>query len=259
MWRDEPDFLTYYCARCMMKGYARVHDDGRPDKLQQLRADAAWCDAEDRKHRRETARWLWRQSVPVGRTVAENYLRSRRRIALDCLPATLRYLPPMKPEHHPAIIAALAMPSEPEPSVLSVDGATVSAVHLTLLKPNGSDKAGTGRDKFTVGRSPGVPIVLAPLNDPLGLAITEGIEEGVTVYQATCLGVWVAGSASRMPALADAVPDYANCITIIEDDNEAGRRGARGLAERLCARGLHTEIVSSSPRVQQERSAAWLT
>ena len=47
-----------------------------------------------------------------------------------------------------------------------------------------------------IGRSTGAPIVLAPLTDALGLAITEGIEDALSVHEATGLGVWAAGSAS---------------------------------------------------------------
>ena len=66
----------------------------------------------------------------------------------------------------------------------------------------------------TLGLPRGAPIVLAPVNDGLGLAITEGIEDGLSVYAATGLGVWAAGSAPLMPALADAVPNYVQCVTI---------------------------------------------
>ena len=40
------------------------------------------------------------------------------------------------------------------------------------------------------------------------LAITEGIEDRLTVHEATGLGAWAAGSASRMPALAYVLPGY---------------------------------------------------
>ena len=84
-----------------------------------------------------------------------------------------------------------------------------------------------------IGRSAGSPIVLAPTNDLLGIAVTEGIEDGLSVHLATGLGVWAAGSASRLPALADAIPSYVECVTILVDDDKAGRRYARELAARL--------------------------
>lgn len=39
-----------------------------------------------------------------------------------------------------------------------------------------------------IGRSKGAPIVLAPLNDLLGLIVTEGIEDALSAHQATGLG-----------------------------------------------------------------------
>lgn len=251
IWRDDPAFISFHCARCGAKGYARNGDGTRSTVIdlnqhRQRRAEAEQRDAEHRKRQQEKARWLWRQSLPLEGTIAETYLRSRRGIGLDRWPATLRFLPPSKPEHHPAMIAPFVIPAEPEPGVLAIDAEAVRAVHLTLLKPDGSDKADIEPNKIIVGSVPGTPIVLAPMNDLLSLAITEGIEEGLTVHQAVGLGIWVAGAASRMPALADAVPSFTDCITIVMDDNEAGRRGAHGLAARLRSRGLHVRIRNSA-------------
>ena len=93
-----------------------------------------------------------------------------------------------------------------------------------------------------LARSIGTPIVLAPMNDLLGLIICEGIETGLSLYEATGCGVWAAGAASRMPALADAVPDYTDCVTVAGEPDEAGRKGAIELARRLKARGIYTEL-----------------
>ena len=78
-----------------------------------------------------------------------------------------------------------------------------------------------------------MPIVLAPVNDLFGLAVCEGIENGLTIHQATGLGVWCAGSATRMAALAGTIPSYVEAITIFADDDEPGRKGALDLAEAL--------------------------
>jgi hypothetical protein len=44
-----------------------------------------------------------------------------------------------------------------------------------------------------------------------------------------------------MPALANKVPSYVDCITIA-GEADAGRKGAAALAERLHARGLYCEL-----------------
>jgi hypothetical protein len=180
------------------------------------------------------AAWLWSQRQPIVGTIAEAYLRAR---GITCpLPPTLGFLPTRQPEHHPAMIAAFALPDEPEPGVVG-EPHGVEAVHLTLLKPDGSGKADVPKQKIMVG-SAAYPIVLAPMNDLLGLAITEGIEDAVTVHQATGLGAWAAGAAGRMPRLS--IPSYVETVTIYAHDDKAGQDGARKLAEAL--RDLETRI-----------------
>ena len=73
-------------------------------------------------------------------------------------------------------------------------------MHLTKIKPDGSGKADIELQKIMIGRSKGTPIVLAPMNDALGLVITEGIEDALSMHAATGLGAWAAGAASRLPA-----------------------------------------------------------
>ena len=115
-------------------------------------------------------------------------------------------------------------------------------IHLTFLKPDGSGKAGTARDKIMIGPSNSWPLVLAPMNDPLGLIVCEGIETGLSLFEATGCGVWVAGSAGRMPALADKIPDYTDVVTIAGETDTAGRNGVVELKKLLKARGLYCEL-----------------
>jgi Toprim domain len=84
--------------------------------------------------------------------------------------------------------------------------------------------------------------VLAPPNDLLGLAITEGIEDALSVHEATGLGAWAAGSASFLPSIADSVPDYIECVTIYAHLDKAGQNGARGLAEALARRTIEVLV-----------------
>ena len=85
--------------------------------------------------------------------------------------------------------------------------------------------------------------MLAPVNDLLGLAITEGIENGLSTYEATGLGAWAAGSASRLPALAAVVDPCVECVTIVTDDDHDGRRHAIALAEQIRARGIEARPI----------------
>ena len=182
------------------------------------------------RQQHDKARWLWSRRQLITGTIAEKYLRVRN---ITCeLPATLGFLPARKPEHHPALISAFTLVDEPEPGVLRTLR-DVDAVHITLIRPDGNGKAEVAKPKIMVGRPLGRPLVLAPVNDLLGLAICEGVEDALSIRQATGLGAWAAGSATMLPALADSVPDYITRVSIFVDADEAGRRYSGELAARL--------------------------
>ncbi|CAL8981590.1 hypothetical protein RHODGE_RHODGE_02916 [Rhodoplanes serenus] len=141
------------------------------------------------------------------------------------------------------MIAPFGIPNESEPGRLEVTGLTLSGIHLTLLNSQGTAKAGTERDKLMLGPSAGRPIVLAPPTDLLGLAVTEGIEDALSVHYATGLGAWAAGAAGRLPALADAIPEYIDVVTIIADADKPGVTNAQRLSEKLKLRGVRVEVV----------------
>jgi hypothetical protein len=196
--------------------------------------------AEYERRQREKAAFLWSRRKRITGSIAERYLREGRVISC-ALPGTLAFLPSLKPQHHPAMIAVFGLMDEPEPAVVGTPK-DVGSVHLTLLKPNGSGKAEVEPNKLIIGSPRGKPVVLAPPNDLLGLAITEGIEDALTAHQATGLGAWAAGSAGMMPKLADAVPDYIEAVTIYAHADKAGEAGARQLAAALQKRGIEVVV-----------------
>jgi hypothetical protein len=190
---------------------------------------------------RRKASWLWLNRRPIASTIAEAYLRSRKIICP--LPATLGFLPARKPEHHPALIAAFGIPDEPEPGVLGkLPHTSVGSIHLTLLRPDGSGKAEVEKPKLIVGSPLGQPIVLAPPNDLLGLAITEGIEDALSAHMMTGLGAWAAGAAGFMPKLVEMVPSFIEAVTIYAHADKAGQDGAHKLAQELSRNGINVVI-----------------
>jgi hypothetical protein len=62
------------------------------------------------------------------------------------------------------------------------------------------------------------------------------------VHQTTSLGAWVAGSAGRMPKLADVIPRYIECVTIYAHADKAGQHGAEQLAQALDQRSIEVLI-----------------
>lgn len=206
---------------------------------------------EEARERLELARWLWRHSQPITGTLAERYLREKRRITIP-LPATLRFLPESG-KHPPSLIGAFGIADEPEPGVLQMDA--LRGVHLTKLRADGLDKANLEPNKIMLGRGHTLPIVLAPVNDLGGLAITEGIEEALAVREVWGVGAWAAGSASRLPSLAEHVPTYVECVTVLIDPGPAGARFGNELVKRLEQRGFE---VLAIPVHDFEAAVLWL-
>jgi hypothetical protein len=237
VWRLDPSFASFHCARCGESGYARDGSGRQIDRavIERARAEAAERENASAFERLGKARWLWSKRRPLAGSIAETYLREARGYG-GTLPSTLGFLP-ARGAHGPAMIAAFGVPEEPEPGLIIIADDAVTGVHITRLMPDGSGKSDDQPNKLMLGKSNGWPIVLAAANDLLGLAVTEGVEDGLSVHEATGLGVWVAGSASRLPALAAAIPDYIECATIFAHDDDDGQRHARELAERLAARG----------------------
>ena len=241
IWRQEPGFASYLCARCGLRGWA----GGKRGNVHCLpptairRIDKA--PDEHAVRQAEKALALWRRREPAEGSLVETYLRVCRGYG-GPIPATIGFLPASKPEHHPAMIACFGLAAEPEPGVLSMAARSISGIHLTLLRPDGSGKAGTDRDKLMVGPSAGWPIVLAPFNDQLGLIVCEGIETGLSLAEAT--GV-VSGrrarlvGCQRLPTISPTGPTSSPSPPRVTTPDE---RGAQALADRLRARGLHCNL-----------------
>lgn len=189
------------------------------------------------RQQRAKARLAWQRSVPIEGTPAETYLRGR---GITCdLPATLRGLPPRRDGEHGAMIAPFALANEPEPGVLAVQPEQIAGVHLTFVANDGSPARNhADLRKITLGRGHKLPIVIAPINDGLGLAVCEGIEDALSAHQETGLGAWAAGTANRMPSIAQHVPDYVETVTVLIDNDLAGKRYGGKLVTALQERGI---------------------
>jgi hypothetical protein len=249
VYQDEPGFARYNCVRCGEKGWVRDSGAPLPDPVALCRFKA---EAEERQRissaeKLEKARWLWSARLPAKGTIVERYLREARRYG-GPIPATLGFLP-ARGEHPPSMIAAFGLAHEVEPGIIAIADDAVRGVHLTRLLPDGSDRERGSKAKIMIGGSAGWPIVMAPPNDLLGLFITEGIEDALSVHQLTGCGAWAAGSASRMPSLASLIPSYIECVTILVDDDDAGRTNSNKLASGLHSRGIEVLLTPTGSTV----------
>jgi hypothetical protein len=214
----------------------------------ELAANSNGPAAPERNERKaNVAQRLWAKSKPAAGTPVEAYLDAVRG---GLKPTdTLRFLPPVPPQYpHPAMIVPIGLGFiEPEPGRLIMPTEAVVGVHLTYLLPDGSGKADTEPVRRRIGQDTlGKPIPLAPMDDTLGLAVTEGVEDGLTVHWARGVGVWVAGGTTCMPALADGVPDYTSCVTVFMHPEPPAIEYAARLVRRLVERGIYAELQSTT-------------
>jgi hypothetical protein len=216
----------------------------RAEELRRQREGEAKAHARDQK-RTAFRMWMTDRKRAEG-TIAETYLR-RARCITCAIPGTVAFLPPRTRNHHPAMMTAFGIPNEPEPGRLLLPPLKLAGLHLTLLRPDGRGKADVENAKLTIGPGHSMPIVVAPPNDLGGLIIAEGIEDALSAHQETGLGAWAAGTANRLPGLAQHLPPHIECVTILQDDDDAGRRFSEQLAEAVCARGIQVLIETGGP------------
>jgi hypothetical protein len=243
VWQVEHGFATFFCARCGEKGYARDEAAPKPDpvKLARARQEAAEHERHATAKRLREALWLWSRRQPIAGSPVDCYLREARGYR-GPLPPTLAYLP-AHDDYPPAMIAAFGLADEIEPGAIVIRNSAIRGVHLTRLLPDGSDRERGDGAKIMIGHSAGSPIVVAPINDLGGLAVTEGIEDALSTCMATGLGCWAAGCASRLPALAGTVPHYVESLTICAHSDDAGQRGALELAAALSHRPMEIRMT----------------
>ena len=107
----------------------------------------------------------------------------------------------------------------------------VTGIHLTRLRPDGTGKAGTEKDKIMLGPSAGDPIVVWNNPERLDLFITEGIEDAASIVVATGLNCWAAGSAGRIPTTLPHARSFET-VFVAADGDYAGRRALQLAREK---------------------------
>ena len=113
-------------------------------------------------------------------------------------------------------------------------------MHLTLLKPDGSGRL---EKKLAAGSKPlGGAIRLYPLEAGKPLALTEGIETGLAVHQATGWPVWSCVSAVGLERVQ--LPAEVLEVVIAADHDKAGLEAANGLARRLLAESRKVRLAT---------------
>ena len=189
----------------------------------------------------EAAHRLWAISRPIRGTAVEAYFRTRGITALrNC--TSLRFHPRCfyRPDRHddpsvrtswPALVAA----------VTDLEG-TITGVHRTWLHPCGGGKAAVFTPRRAMGDLLGHGVRFGHATD--AMAAGEGIETMLSLRQvAPTLPSVAALSAAHLAALV--LPSTLRRLYIAEETDQAGRHGARRLAERAEAQGVEARSLTT--------------
>ena len=196
---------------------------------------------QDPGRNRAAAQRTWNFSQAVERTLAERYLRDRS-ITIKP-PACLKFNANVF--HHrnsstdfyfPALIACAE----------TSDG-RFAGIHRTWLDPTTPDlKLGLDPKKASLGTAPGSVVRLTPtLSDTV--VLTEGIEDGLSLVQATKLTVWCTlGTNIRAVQLLDCV----RTVILAGDNDRTGQTAIQAAAKHFHANGRQVRIVYPPPGIK---------
>ena len=227
-WRDIKDVLR---ARRLLpeRGPGRTPSGCRQPPRATPRPDDS-----DQQQRMEFARRKWSEAVPLTDSPAEVYLLERHLApGPDGWPPSLRYHPALRHGFTglllPALVAAVTIwPSR-----------TVVGIHRTFLRADGKGKAPVTKPKMMIGKCGGGAVRLAPAGPEL--VLSEGIETGFSVQQATRLPVWATLSTSGLRSVI--LPPEVKTVIIAADADEPGEKAAQEAARRFIAEGRTVKIA----------------
>jgi putative DNA primase/helicase len=180
----------------------------------------------------EAALAIWHRSQPAAGTVVETYLRARG--YLGPMPISLHYVigkHPADESFHPVMLAAAVLSGNPN----------IVGVHRTFLREDGSGKAPLNPEKMSLGDLRGASVPLMHTTVGSKVAVSEGIETGLSVLQATGIPTMAAFSAAGMQALV--LPAGVKEVFIAADADNVGMNAAHAAARRWHAEGRKVRIV----------------
>lgn len=186
---------------------------------------------------------LWKASVPIAGTLAEEYLRARGLSppyskALRFNPATILGSGPTK-RIMPAMIAA------------AENDIGVTAVQRTFLDPEDVLRKPIPKPKVSLGLIGSAAIRLAPATDELGLA--EGIEDALSAMEWFGTSTWALGGVERLAFVA--IPERVRRVIVYADRGRAAERLLEKARDHLTANGR--ELIARLPQHHDDWNDAW--
>jgi len=186
---------------------------------------------------------LWKASVPITGTLAEEYLLARGLSpryskALRFNPATVLGSGPTK-RIMPAMIAA------------AENDIGVTAVQRTFLDPEDVLRKPIPKPKVSLGLIGSAAIRLAPATDELGLA--EGIEDALSAMEWFGTPTWALGGVERLAFVA--IPERVRRVIVYADRGRAAERLLEKARDHLTANGR--ELIPRLPQHHDDWNDAW--
>ncbi len=171
--------------------------------------------------------------APAG-TPVEAYLASRRLQAP--YPPALRFAPSLlhapTGRYLPAMVSVVTRWPMLEPV----------AIHRTFLDPTGDSKAAVDHNKMMLGPVAGAAVRLSAPADRM--AVSEGIETGLSVQRATGMATWAALSAVGIECLTLPPLPLGSTVVIAADNDARGLHAAHRAADRWLAEGRRVRIAT---------------
>ena len=182
------------------------------------------------KDRTKFAIEIWYVSIPPDGTLVEAYLASRNLKLTDS--TNLRFHPNLR---HPSGTFWPAMVA------LIKDGVSRApiGIHRTYLDPSGSGKAPVENPKMMLGQCRGGAVKFGTYTDQI--AVAEGLETALSVFQALQIPTWAALSTSGLIALN--LPPEIRRVAIAADGDAAGEKAAQVAAKKWLLEGRTVRIA----------------
>lgn len=213
------------------------------DKKLNDRSPVSMPEGKRRRDMRHLAVRLWKASVPVAGTLAEDYLRARGLSAP--YPKALRF--------NPATILGSGEAKRTMPAMIAAveDDMGVIAVQRTFLDLENVLRKPFPKPKISLGLIGTAAIRVAPATEELGLA--EGIEDAMSVMEWFGTPTWALGGVERLAFVA--IPEKVRRVIVYRDRGRAADRLIEKARDHLTANGR--ELVSRLPDHHDDWNDAW--
>ncbi len=196
----------------------------------------------DRSRSIDYAREIWVAAGPVAGTPAEAYLRARGIAVI--LPPVLRFAR-LAPPNGSGLLASNGGGRLPALIALVVaqDGHPTGIQRTYLTVTGRKAAAADGKVKFSLGNIRGGAVRLGPGLEE-GLAVTEGVEDALSLMQMGAPSAWAAAGSAMLDGMI--LPEHIRSIVVGGDADAAGRAAAEKAAAAFAHAGRQVRVIYPS-------------